>query len=62
MVRRGEPWTARHAEKELGLAQGTVDVWVNRGYLKPIPVPGRPKLYWSDDVFDCQHERKRTPV
>lgn len=58
MVRRGELWTARQAEQELGLARGTVDVWLQRGHLAKAPVPGRPALFWSDDVFDCQHERR----
>lgn len=59
MVRRGELWTARQAEQELGLSKGTVDVWVQRGYLVKAEIPGRPYLVWSDDVFDCQLNRRQ---
>jgi hypothetical protein len=33
MDRRGELWTAREAERNLGLAKGTVDVWLQRGHV-----------------------------
>jgi len=57
MERRGDPWTARQAEAELGLAAGTIDVWVARGHIRPIPNVGRPRLFWSDDLYDCQADR-----
>ena len=56
---RVKAWTAREAEAELGLARGTVDMWVLRGHLKRWSVPGRPAMYWSDEVIDCMESSRR---
>ena len=58
MEMRGELWTAEEARDALGLAVDTIYVWVTRGHLTPAPIPGRPKLYWSDDVYDCHLQRQ----
>jgi hypothetical protein len=57
-IARGQLVTAREAEELLHLAEGTVDVWVNRGYLTPADWI-RPRLYWTDDLYDCQLASRR---
>lgn len=59
---RGELWTARRAESELGLAKGTVDVWVSRGHVEPALEEERPRLFWSDDLYDRQFEGRSQTV
>ena len=49
------------AEAELGLARGTVDVWLQRRHIERA-VSGRPALFWSDDLYDCKFERRRVAV
>jgi hypothetical protein len=57
-IPRGQLVTAREAEHLLSLADGTVRVWVNRGYLTPADWT-RPRLYWTDDLYDCQLASRR---
>ena len=47
-------WTAKEAEAELDLVAGTVDLWVNRGHLKPATA-GWPRKFWSHHVIECKH-------
>ncbi|GAA1455512.1 hypothetical protein [Nocardiopsis tropica] len=54
--------TAAEAAVQVGVARATIDTWVHRGHLEPIPGTGRPAKFWLADVFAtevaCQARRR----
>lgn len=49
--------TAKEAAAQVGVARATVDTWVHRGYLTPIPGSGRPAKFWLSEVFTAEATR-----
>lgn len=59
MTREGDyPVTAAEAAKEVQVSPDTIDTWVRRGQLKPIPGSGRPRRFWMSDVYTCEADRR----
>lgn len=59
MNRQGDDQvTATEAAKEIQVSPDTIDTWVRRGQLKPIPGSGRPRRFWLSDVYTCETQRR----
>lgn len=50
--------TAHEAAAHLGISRDTIDTWVRRGHLEPIPNTGRPRRFWMADVYTCETARR----
>lgn len=50
--------TAAEAAKEVQVHPDTIDTWVRRGYLTPIPESGRPRRFWMGDVYRAEARRR----
>ena len=56
-------YTTNEVAEELGVSPRTVNVWVNRGYLKPAGKRGRQNTFRLADVFEAERcNRWRTPA
>ncbi|MDT0305082.1 hypothetical protein [Streptomonospora wellingtoniae] len=51
--------TAAEAAVQVGVTRATIDTWVHRGHLTPIPDTS-PRRYWLTDVFAAESGRQRT--
>jgi hypothetical protein len=58
IVVRDKLWTAKEAETELGLPEGTVDNWVHRSQITPA-TSGWPRKFWSHHIIECRHAGKK---
>jgi len=54
---RGELWTVAEAAAELELSPKTIYAWEARGHIEPA-VPDEPRLFWSHDLYDRQHNSR----
>ncbi|MDA2805720.1 hypothetical protein [Nocardiopsis suaedae] len=54
--------TAAEAAAQVGVTRATIDTWVHRGHLAPIPGARRPKRYWLSDVFATEAARRIHPA
>ena len=54
--------TGKEAAAEVGVDPDTIDTWVRRGYLTPIPGTGRPRKYWLSQVFTTEAARRIHPT
>ncbi|WP_017585495.1 helix-turn-helix domain-containing protein [Nocardiopsis ganjiahuensis] len=50
--------TAAEAAVEVGVSRDTVDTWVRRKQLRPIPGSGRPRRFWMSDVYTAEARRR----
>jgi len=50
--------TAAQAAVEVGVNRDTIDTWVRRGQLAPIPGTGRPRRFWLSEVYTCEVARR----
>ncbi|WP_435107335.1 hypothetical protein [Nocardiopsis synnemataformans] len=50
--------TATEAATKVGVDRDTVDTWVRRGYLRPIPGSGRPRQFWLSQVYTAEAQRR----
>lgn len=50
--------TGAEAAHRVGVATNTIDVWVRRGYLDPIPGTGRPRKFWLSEVYQAEARRQ----
>jgi DNA-binding transcriptional MerR regulator len=50
--------TASEAADEVDVSPDTIDTWVRRGYLRPIPGSGRPRKFWLSEVFTAEAVRR----
>lgn len=59
MTREGDDQvTATEAAKQVQVSPDTIDTWVRRGQLTPIPGSGRPRRFWLSDVYTCETKRR----
>ena len=49
--------TANEIAEELGISRSTVDSWVHRGHITPIP-GSRPQRYWMSEVYAAEKARR----
>lgn len=50
--------TATEAAAKVGVDRDTVDTWVRRGHLQPIPGSGRPRRFWLSAVYTAEAARR----
>jgi len=50
--------TGKEAAEEVGVSPDTIDTWVRRGQLRPIPGSGRPRKFWLSQVYTAEAARR----
>lgn len=50
--------TAKEAAVEVDVSPDTIDTWVRRGQLQPIPGTGRPRKFWLSEVYTAEAARR----
>ncbi|RKN61877.1 helix-turn-helix domain-containing protein [Streptomyces klenkii] len=55
-IRAADLITEQQAAEQFGIKPGTIRVWIRRGKIEPVPVPGGPRLFHLPTLSNAEKD------